>query len=160
MNRTAIYPGSFDPLTNGHMDIIERGSHLFDRLIVAVGINAEKPGYFSVEERLEDLRTCCAHMPNIEVASFDGLLVEYARSRNSRILLRGLRAISDYDYEFRIALANRRLAAEVETVFLIAREEFSFLASSVVREVAKFGGDYAQFVPETVAKRIENRLKS
>ncbi|MCA0361952.1 MAG: pantetheine-phosphate adenylyltransferase [Armatimonadetes bacterium] len=160
MNRTAIYPGSFDPLTNGHMDIIERGSHLFDRLIVAVGINTEKPGYFSVEERLEDLRVCCAKMPNVEVASFEGLLVEYARSRNSRILLRGLRAISDYDYEFRIALANRRLAAEVETVFLIAREEYSFLASSVVREVAKFGGDYAQFVPENVAKRIENRLKS
>ncbi|MCB0825508.1 MAG: pantetheine-phosphate adenylyltransferase [Armatimonadetes bacterium] len=158
MIRRAIYPGSFDPPTNGHLDIIERGAKMFDHLIVGIGVNSEKAPFLSVEDRLQLLTECCSHLPNVEVMSFDGLLVHFAKEQNSTVLLRGLRAITDFDYEFRIALANRSLAPDIETTFLIASEEFSFLASSVVREVARLGGDYGKFVPEPVARCIAARL--
>jgi pantetheine-phosphate adenylyltransferase len=158
MTRRAIYPGSFDPPTYGHLDIIERGSEMYDELIVAIGNNTEKAPYLPVEQRLAALRDSIQHLPNVRIAAFNGLLVDFAKAVDARIILRGLRAISDYDYELRIGLANRKLNPEVETVFLIAKEEFSFLASSVVREVARLGGDYKQFVPPAVEKLIANRL--
>ena len=158
MTRRAIYPGSFDPPTYGHLDIMERGAAMYDELIVAIGNNTEKAPYLPVEQRLAALRESTTHLSNVRVESFDGLLVDFAKAENARIILRGLRAISDYDYELRIGLANRKLNPEVETVFLIAKEEFSFLASSVVREVARLGGEYAQFVPPAVEKLIINRL--
>lgn len=158
MTRRAIYPGSFDPPTNGHLDIIERGSKIFDQLVVGIGVNSDKAPFLSVDDRLQLLRECSAHLPNVEVMAFDGLLVHFAEEQNSTILLRGLRAITDFDYEFRIALANRSLAPQIETTFLIASEEYSFLASSVVREVAQLGGDYGKFVPAPVARCIARRL--
>ncbi|MDI9636600.1 pantetheine-phosphate adenylyltransferase [Kamptonema cortianum] len=160
MTRLAIYPGSFDPPTNGHLDLIERSSKLFDHVIVGIGVNTEKSPFLSVEDRLESLKECCQPYSNVSVETFSGLLVHFARDRECKVLVRGLRAITDYDYEFRIALANRRLAPEIETIFLIAREEFSFLASSVVREVARLNGDYKQFVPPPVAEKIEKSYKN
>ncbi|MCW5936785.1 MAG: pantetheine-phosphate adenylyltransferase [Fimbriimonadaceae bacterium] len=154
----AIYPGSFDPPTLGHLDIVERAATIFDELVVAVGVNSEKGRFLSSEERVESLRECTGHLANVRVRAFDGLLVEFARAERAKILVRGLRAVSDYEYEFRVGMANRRLAPEIETLFLIARDEYSFLASSVVREVARLGGDYAGFVPEPVARRIKDRL--
>ena len=160
MTRLAIYPGSFDPPTNGHLDLIERSSNLFDHVIVGIGVNTEKSPFLSVEDRLEALKECCQPYSNVSVETFSGLLVHFARERECKVLVRGMRAITDYDYEFRIALANRRLAPEIETIFLIAREEFSFLASSVVREVARLKGDYKQFVPPPVATKIEKSFKN
>lgn len=158
MTRKAIYPGSFDPPTNGHLDIIERSSTMVDHLIVAIGNNSEKEPFLSVEDRLNALKECTSHLNNVEVTEFKGLLVHYAEKQKCRIIFRGLRAVTDFDYEFRIGLANKNLNPDIETVFLIAREEFSFLASSVVREVARLGGDYAKFVPAAVVERIARRL--
>lgn len=158
MTRRAIYPGSFDPPTNGHLDIIERAAEMYDELIVAIGVNSDKAPYLPLDQRLQALADSTAHLPNVKVKSFSGLLVDFAQQENARIILRGLRAISDYEYELRIGLANRKLNPEIETVFLIAKEEFSFLASSVVREVARHGGNYQQFVPAPVEKLIANRL--
>ena len=158
MRRLAIYPGSFDPPTLGHLDVVSRAAELFDELIVAVGRNSEKPPFLSVEDRLEALQECTASIPNVRVESFQGLLVDYARSRDCRCLVRGLRAISDYDYEFRVTLANRAMAPEIETIFLITKEEHSFLASSVVREVARLGGRYEGFVPTPVVEKIRKAL--
>ncbi len=158
MVRRAIYPGSFDPPTLGHMDILERAARMFDELIVAVGKNSEKEGFLSPEERVDGLKQCVEHLPNVRVESFDGLLVEFAKQQDCEVLVRGLRAISDFEYEFRVAMANRRLAANVETLFLMTRDEYSFLASSVVREVAALGGDYRTFVPPPVAEIIDKKL--
>lgn len=157
MARLAVYPGSFDPPTHGHLDVIERGSRLVDELIVAVGVNSEKKPFMSAEDRVAVLRECCSHLPTVTVASFEGLLITYAQSVGAKVLVRGLRAVTDFDYEFRIAMANRTLAPDVETVFLVARDEYSFLASSVVRDVAKYGGDLTPFVPEPVAALIRSR---
>lgn len=158
MGRLAIYPGSFDPPTLGHLDVIRRASGLFDELIVAVGINAEKSPFLSEADRVESLRECTADLANVQVESFQGLLVDYARRKGCRVLVRGLRAISDFEYEFRITMANRSLAPEIETIFLITQDEYSFLASSVVREVARLGGAYQGFVPHAVAERIGRKL--
>lgn len=158
MTRRAIYPGSFDPPTIGHLDIIERAAEMYDELIVAIGVNSDKTPYLPLEQRLQALAESTKHLPNVTIQSFSGLLVDFAREENARIILRGLRAISDYEYELRIGLANRKLNPEIETVFLIAKEEFSFLASSVVREVARHGGNYQQFVPPPVQKLIADRL--
>lgn len=160
MERIGIYPGSFDPPTHGHLDIIERSAHLVDRLIVGIGVNNEKNPFLSIDERVAAMRECTSHLTNVEVQIFEGLLVNWAQEQNCRILIRGLRAISDYDYEFRIAMANRSLAPDVETVFLIARDKYSFLSSSVVKEVATLGGDFGQFVPAPVKSRIEQVLDS
>ena len=152
--RRAVYPGSFDPPTFGHLDIIDRASKLFDELIVAVGVNSDKPPFLSPDVRSELLTECVASLPNVRVTQFSGLLVEFAKTQESTVLIRGLRAVSDFEYEFRVAMANRRLAPTIETLFLITRDEYSFLASSVVREVSRLGGDTTQFVPQNVAERI------
>ncbi len=158
MPRLAIYPGSFDPPTLGHLDVIERASILFDQLIVGVGNNSEKRPFLSAADRVAALRECVTGLDNVTVTSFEGLLVEFARQNGCRCIVRGLRAISDFDYEFRVTLANRSMAPEIETVFLMTKEEHSFLASSVVREVARLGGDYAGFVPPPVVEKIRQAL--
>jgi len=155
---TAIYPGSFDPFTNGHLDLIHRSSWLFDRLIVAVVRNGPKVPLFSVAERLEMIREVLAGYPNVEVDSFDGLLVEYAARKGARAILRGIRAISDYEYELQMALMNRRLHPEIETVFLLAGEAYSFVSSRLVKEVASLGGDVSSLVPPPVEKRLKAKF--
>jgi pantetheine-phosphate adenylyltransferase len=155
----AIYPGSFDPLTNGHLDLIERGARLFNRLVVAVLQNDAKQPLFSVGERMEMLCEAVGHLPNVEVGSFDGLLVAYAAKRGAGVILRGIRALSDYEYELQMALMNRRLEERVETVFLMAGEANSFVSSRLVKEVARLGGDISGFVPVSVAWRLAARLK-
>jgi len=156
----AIYPGSFDPLTNGHLDIISRGSRLTDSLVVAVLSNTQKQPLFSVAERLEMIRETTAQMPNVAVDSFSGLLVDYAATRGANIVLRGIRAISDYETELQMALLNRRLWPETETVFLMAGEEFSFISSRMVKEIFKLGGDVSSFVPAIVAERLRAKFGS
>ncbi|HAY13806.1 MAG TPA: pantetheine-phosphate adenylyltransferase [Fimbriimonadaceae bacterium] len=158
MTRRAIYAGSFDPPTLGHLDLIQRSSELFDQLIVAVGINTSKTPFLSLDERIALLTEMAEPYTNVTIAAFDGLLVHFARQQDCRILVRGLRAVTDFDYEFRVALANRKLAPEIETTFLLAREEYSFLASSVVREVATLGGDVSLFVPPSVKASIQTRF--
>jgi pantetheine-phosphate adenylyltransferase len=155
----AIYPGSFDPITNGHLDLIERGSRLFDKLIVAVLHNQTKQPLFSMEERMDMLREVVGTMSNVEVDCFDGLLVNYADRRGARVILRGIRAISDYEYELQMALTNRRLLQRIETVFLMAGEANSFVSSRLVKEVAGLGGDISGFVPAPVASRLRTRIE-
>jgi pantetheine-phosphate adenylyltransferase len=154
----AIYPGSFDPITTGHMDLIERGARLFDRLIVSILRNEKKEPLFSVEERTEMLLEAVKHLPNVSVESFGGLLVDYAASRNATVLLRGIRAISDYEYELQMAHMNRRLAPDLETVFLTSREAHSFISSRLVKEVIGLGGDIKGLVPAFVERRLRQRL--
>jgi pantetheine-phosphate adenylyltransferase len=159
--RVAIYPGSFDPATAGHLDIIARGAALFDRLIVAVASvsTAEKKALFTLEERLRLLREACAALPNVEIDTFSGLLVEYAAQRGARVVVKGLRAVSDFEYEFAMALMNRRLAPHVDTLYLMTSAEYSFLSSSLVKEVARLGGALNGLVPEPVREALEQRFR-
>lgn len=150
----AIYPGSFDPVTNGHLDLIERAAKIFQRLVVAVLRNTEKAPLFSLPERLEMLREVSAPFPNVEVDSFDGLLTEYARRRQAQVLLRGIRAVSDYEYELQMAMINRRLEPELETVFMVPAVSYSFVSSRLVREIARLGGPVAGLVPPCVERRL------
>lgn len=158
MKSPAVYPGSFDPITNGHLDIIRRSASIFRPLFVAVLRNTEKSGLFTVEERLELLRETLAEFPEVEVDAFDGLLVDYARRRNVAHILRGVRALTDFEYEFQMALMNLRLAPDIETVFLMPREEYIFLSSRLVREVALLGGPVEGMVPVPVAERIRAKF--
>ena len=158
MASLAIYPGSFDPPTYGHLDIVMRAASMFDELIVAVGHNNEKSPFLDPIDRVVSLRECVAELENVRVESFSGLLVDFARRKECRVLVRGMRAVSDFEYEFRVASANRKLAPEIESVFLTTRDEYSFLASSVVREIATLGGDYSSFVPPPVLERIRAKL--
>jgi len=153
-----VYPGSFDPITNGHLDLIQRGSRLFNRLIVSILRNEGKEPLFSVEERMEMLREVVQVYPNVEVDSFDGLLVDYAAARQATVLLRGIRAISDYEYELQMALMNRRLAPGLETVFMMAHEAYSFISSRLVKEVFSLGGSISGLVPSPVEARLQRRL--
>lgn len=155
----ALYPGSFDPLTNGHIDLIDRAARLFDNLILAVVHNPAKNPLFSVEERIDMLREVAGKYENVEVDSFEGLLVNYAQRRNARVLIRGIRAISDYEYELQMALMNRRLQPELETVFLMASEAYSFVSSRMVKEVFALGGDVSGLVPDTTLERLRARIK-
>ena len=157
-NVIAIYPGSFDPITNGHLDLIERGSALFDKLIVAILRNEEKRALFSVEERMEMLKEVLPRFSNVEVASFDGLLVDYAAECGASVILRGIRAVSDYEYELQMALMNRRLRPEIETVFLMAGEAHSFISSRLVKEVIRLGGNISGLVPPSVEGRLRKRV--
>jgi len=155
----AIYPGSFDPITNGHLDLIQRGSKLFDRLIVSILRNETKSPLFSVQERMEMLREVVGtDYPNVEVDCFDGLLVDYAERRGAQVLLRGIRAISDYEYELQTALMNRRLRPELETVFLLSNEAYSFISSRLVKEVFFLGGNISGLVPHSVEQRLQRRM--
>lgn len=150
----AIYPGSFDPVTNGHLDLIARGAKIFDRLIVAVLRNTEKEPLFAVAERLEMLREATSRWNNVEVDVFEGLLVEYARKKNAQVVLRGIRAISDYEYELQMALMNRKLEPKLETVFMMPAETYSYLSSKLVKEVFRLGGDISNLVPASVLDRL------
>jgi pantetheine-phosphate adenylyltransferase len=150
----AIYPGSFDPITLGHLDIIERGCKLFERVIVALLLNPNKTPLFTVQQRIEQIRVCTQHLPNVEVDSFDGLTVNYARMRGATALLRGLRVLSDFEHELQMAHTNKTLWDQIETVFLATSNEYSFLSSSVVKEIAKFGGSVDHLVPQHVALDI------
>lgn len=154
----ALYPGTFDPPTNGHVDLIQRGSRLFDHLIVAVLNNPGKNPLFSVAERVEMLEESTRALGNVSVATFDGLMVEFARQQGASAVLRGIRAISDYEYEFQMALMNRRLAPEIETVFLQPAGRYSFVSSRMLKEVYSFGGDVTGLVPPNVLKRLRGRM--
>ena len=157
-NVIAIYPGSFDPITSGHLDVIERGSRIFGRLVVAILQNEAKAPLFSVEERIEMLREVMTSFPNVEVASFEGLLADFAVARKASVILRGIRFISDYEYELQMALMNRRLQPDLETVFLLAGEQYSFISSRLVKEVIRLGGNITGLVPQTVENRLRQRL--
>lgn len=159
MSRLAIYPGSFDPPTNGHCDIIKRSAKLFDRLIVAVAINPEKTYFFTLEERVTILREIVKDYDNIEVGYFDGLLVEYADKVGAVTIIRGLRALSDFEYEFELALMNRHLNENVDTIFMMTDEHYSFIRSSLVREVARLGGDISDKVPPVVERYLKKRFQ-
>ena len=154
----AIVPGSFDPVTNGHLDIIERAAHLFDNVTVAVVINSSKTPMFTLEERVEMLQEVCAHLSNVSVASFDGLLVEYAAQRGANVIVKGLRAVSDFEFELQMALMNRRLSPSVETVFMMTGAEYSYLSSSIVKEIARLGGSVKGLVPNSVTQRLRQKV--
>jgi len=154
----AIYPGSFDPVTNGHLDLIERGEKMFDLLIVAVLRNAEKAPLFSVAERVEMLREVTNQWASVEIDVFDGLLVDYARKRGAGVILRGIRAVSDYEYELQMALMNRKLEARLETVFMLPGLSYSYLSSKLVREIAQLGGSLKGLVPEVVEQRLRAKF--
>lgn len=156
--RIALYPGSFDPPTLGHLDLIRRAAKIFDRLIVAVATNSEKSSLFSVEERMEMLRVITEDVPGVEVTAFHGLTAEFATQRGAVAIVRGLRAISDFEYEHSIAVTNRKINPEVDTVCLMPSEAYLFLSSRVVKEIARFGGDVSQFVPPFVQKRLSEKL--
>ncbi len=156
----AVYPGSFDPITYGHIDIIERGSKLFDKVVVAILINPQKNPLFTVEERLEMIKESLKHLPEnkIEISSFSGLLVDYVKEIQAKAILRGIRAISDFEYEFQMALTNRRLLKKVDTVFMMPDERYSYLSANLVREIASFGGDISHFVPPHVAEKLKEKF--
>jgi pantetheine-phosphate adenylyltransferase len=157
--RTAIYPGSFDPLTNGHLDVIERAVKLFDHVVVAVAFNESKQPLFTMDERLELVRGSVKHLPNVEVDSFDSLLVNYVEQRSAQAIIRGLRAISDFEFEFQLALMNRKLNERIETIFMMPKDTYTFLSSRIIKEIARLGGDVSAFVPENVQTALADKLK-
>ena len=156
--KLAIYPGTFDPITNGHLDLIERGLRIFDELIIAVAPSPKKQPLFSLEERLALIRESVKECKNTRVEAFDGLLVDYVNQRDGIAIIRGLRAVSDFEYELQMALMNRRLDMKIETVFMMPSEEYSFLTSTIVKEVASFGGSIRGLVPEVVEKALRNKF--
>ena len=154
---TVVYPGTFDPITNGHTDLVERAARLFDRVILAIAVNPDKRGAFSIETRVELAREVLAHMPNVEVCSFDNLLVDFMREKQATVILRGLRAVSDFEFEFQLASMNRHLAPEIETLFLTPAEQYSYISSSLVKEIAQLGGDVSGFVHTDVMAALNKR---
>ncbi|MBM3252585.1 MAG: pantetheine-phosphate adenylyltransferase [Candidatus Omnitrophica bacterium] len=159
MCKTAIYPGSFDPITYGHIELIKRALGIFEDVIVAVANNVEKNPIFSVKERLEMIKDAVKDLDNVSVESFDGLVVDFARKKKVSVIIRGLRMISDFEYEFQMALTNRRLASDVETIFLMPSEQYSFLSSRLLKEAAHLGADLSSFVPAEVEKALKKKLK-
>jgi pantetheine-phosphate adenylyltransferase len=157
--KRAIYPGSFDPVTNGHLDVVERARKLFDEVIVAVADNDEKSPLFTLQERLDLLQQTLGKIDNVRIAHFTGLLVDFAREQEASAVIRGLRAISDFEFEFQMALMNRKLEAAVETIFLMPKEEYTYLSSRIVKEIARLGGDVSKFVAAPVAKALAAKLK-
>ena len=156
--RLAIYPASFDPITNGHLDLVQRGARLFDEVILGVASNVEKTGLFSLEERIEMIQEVVAPIPNVRVDVIENLLVDYVRSQNARVVIRGLRALSDFEYEFEMALMNAHMFPDLETVFLMTSERWFYVSSSRLREIVRFGADVSEFVPEIVARRLKEKL--
>jgi len=156
--RTAIYPGSFDPLTNGHLDIIERAAKLFDRVIVAIAINESKNPLFTLAERRDLVSRSIGHMKKVEADTFTGLLVDYVEQRSGQAILRGLRAVSDFEFEFQLALMNRKLNERVETIFMMPKDTYTFLSSRIVKEIARLGGDVSAFVPPHVQEALTKKL--
>ena len=157
--RTVIYPGSFDPFTNGHLDVVERAAKLFDRVIVAVAQNTDKQTLFTQAERKRQIDTVLADLPNVEVTEFKGLLVEFAKAQKAQAIIRGLRAVSDFEFEFQLALMNRKLEEEIETIFMMPREAYTFLSSKLVKEIAQLGGNVSAFVPANVEQALLGKLK-
>lgn len=155
--RIGIYPGSFDPVTRGHLDIIDRASRLVDELIIGVLVNSAKKPLFTMDERVEFIKRVTKDIPNVKIEAYDGLLVEFAKSRGAQILVRGLRAVTDFEYELQIAQTNHKLDSSIDTVFLTTSVEYSYVSSSIVREVASYGGDIRQFVPECIVDDIYNK---
>lgn len=160
MQTTAIYPGTFDPITNGHLDLIARASRLYHKVIVAVAVNRGKAPLFSLEERVDLVKAVVAEYPNVEVIGFGNLLVDCAKQRGANVIVRGLRAVSDFEYEFQLAGMNRRLAPDLETVFLTPAEQYEFISSSMIREIAQLNGDVSCFVPDLVHQSLINKFKS
>ena len=157
MSTLAVYPGSFDPLTNGHVDIISRGARLFDRIIVAILVNAEKSPLFTMDERVDITRSVFKTHSNVEVDTFDGLLVDYVERRNAQVIVRGLRAVSDFEFEFQMALMNRRLNATIETVFMMPAEQYTYISSRLIKEVFSLGGRVEGLVPDLVEQRLRGK---
>ncbi|MCD6338157.1 MAG: pantetheine-phosphate adenylyltransferase [Verrucomicrobia bacterium] len=157
---TAIYPGSFDPITYGHLDVIERACRLFGKVVVAVTHNDAKQPLFTLEERRRLVEQATRGIPNVEVDAFEGLLIDYADRRGAKVVLRGLRAVSDFEFEFQLALTNRRLNGEIETIFMMPRDTFTFLSSRIVKEICRLGGDVSPFVPPEVQAALEEKLRT
>ena len=157
--RTVVYPGSFDPLTNGHLDVVERASKLFDQVIVAVAKNDNKRPMFTQAERKRQITAAVKGLPNVEVTAFNGLLVDFAEKKKAQAIIRGLRAVSDFEFEFQLALMNRKLKEQIETIFMMPRESYTFLSSRLVKEIAGLGGDVGAFVPVNVERALKRKLK-
>ena len=160
MNQAALCAGTFDPITLGHIDVIERAARIFPRVVIGVATNPGKNPLFTLEERMQLVQESTAHLAGIEVDSFDGLLVDFTESKNIHVIIRGLRAFSDFEYEFQMALTNRKLKPEIETLFLMPKQDYSYVSSSNVRTVSKLGGDISQFVPPPVQQALEKRFKA
>ena len=158
MGKIAVYPGSFDPITNGHLDVIKRAATMFDRVLVAVAESSEKDPLFTVDERCDMIRGAVKSMRHVGVDHFDGLLVKYARTRKATVLIRGLRAVSDFEFEFQMALMNRKLDGGIETIFLMPKDEYTFISSRLVKEVATLGGDVSSFVPRAVEQALKTKF--
>jgi pantetheine-phosphate adenylyltransferase len=158
MSTLAVYPGSFDPLTNGHVDIISRGARLFDRIVVAILVNAEKSPLFTIAERVDIIRTVFKDHPNVEVDKFDGLLVDYVARRNAQVIVRGLRAVSDFEYEFQMALMNQRLNDKIQTIFMTPAEQYTYISSRLIKEVFALGGRVHGLVPDMVEARLREKV--
>ena len=156
--RIALYPGSFDPITNGHVDVIERAAQLFDRVIVLVALNAKKHNLFDEDERLDMAKESLKHLTTVEVEKYDGLIVDYAKQKNSIVLIRGLRAVSDFEFEFQIALMNRKLDPDVNTIFMMPHEKYTYLNSSIIRELARLGQDVSDFVSPFTAMKLKDKF--
>ena len=155
----AIYPGSFDPVTNGHLDIIERTAKIFDKVIVAILINSNKKPTFSIEERMDMLKAATAHIPNAEIEFFDGLLVDFVKEKGSHVIVKGLRAISDFEYEFQMAMLNKSVEPEIETLFMMTNNKYSYLSSSIVKELGRLGASLNELVPDVIMDNVINKLR-
>ncbi len=158
--RTAVYPGSFDPVTSGHIDIITRASKVYDKIIVVVSKNSSKKPLFTVEERIDFIRRSTAHLPNVEIDSSDGLLVDYVKKTGSNVIIKGLRAVSDFEYEFQMALANKKIEPKIETLFMMTDARYSYLSSSIVKEMASLGADFTDLVPGVIINDIKNKFRN
>jgi len=158
MNKIAIYPGTFDPVTHGHVDLIKRGTRIFDKLVVAVAHNPDKNPLFTVPERMNMLKEITKDMKNVEIDDFGGLLVDYVHTKRANVVLRGVRAFSDFEYEFQMALTNRKLAPKTETIFMMPNESFSYVSSKTIKQIASMNGDISKFVPEVVNKFLKKKL--
>lgn len=153
-----VYPGSFDPITNGHLDIIERASKIFDKLIVAVLINPNKKATFDIEERVQFIKESTQHLNNVQVEAFRGLLIDFMKLKDAKVIVKGLRAVSDFEYEFQMALLNKKLYPSIETIFMMTNSKYSYLSSSMVKEVAKFGGSITDLVPKKIASKVMKKI--